>query len=311
MADANNYGLGTDIASPSDYLSTVNSAYSNLGQPGNDFGRQDITNNFIRGLSSSFVERYHTATGQIPTPDQVKQFVAQNATQGNAMKFVQNQITPDQISAMSDQYIQSTPNFTNSNQGQALTDQLQGFADQQYQTGVQNLQNSVQDQYVNQKQGLANDLAAQGTLESPSSRYSLNALEAEKNRTLTEGTGQLANQRATAGLNAGLTGAQMGQQNQQFNQQLGLANRQFANQQDVETQNYGLMNRQMGLASQLGQAQANGQSNDGVGGALGGGLTGGATGALVGSKFGPMGALIGGLGGLALGAGGGYLGSKR
>lgn len=256
--NGNNYGLGTDIASPQDYTSTINSAFVNLGQPGDDTNRGQITNNYVRSLSSSFVDRYHSQTGQIPTADQVKQFVAQNATQGNAMKFVQNQLNPDQMNALADQYIQSNPSSATSGQlpGQALTNQLQGFADQQYQTGVQNLQNDVQNQYIPQKQGLVNDLAAQGMLQNPNSRYSLNALEGDKNRMLNQGITQLANQRAGAGLNVGLQGAQMGQQNQQFNQQLGLANRQFGNQQDIQAQNYGLMNRQMGLASELGRQQA-------------------------------------------------------
>lgn len=310
----NNYGLGTDIASPQDYLGTINSAFSNLGQPGNDSDRQNITNNYIRSLSSSFVDRFHSQTGQTPTADQVKQFVAQNATQGNAMKFVQNQLNPDQMNALSDQYIQSNPNLAiNPNQlpGQALTNQLQNYADQQYQTGVQNLQNDVQNQYIPQKQGIVEDLAAQGTLTSPNSRYSLDALEANKNKMLTQGTAQLASQRAQTGLGLGLTGAQMGQDMQKFNQQLGLANRQFANQQDVQTQNYGLMNRQIGLAGQLGQQQAAGQANNGFSGAAGGALTGAGSGAMIGSAFPGIGTAIGaGIGGLVGGLGG-YFGSRR
>lgn len=310
------------IVNPNDYISIINRAFESLGQPATDTphpergtdsmgivigDRYNTTAKFVNDMAKSFVDRVHGQTGQIPTDDQVKQFIAQNSNQGNAMKFIQGQFNPDQMNTLSDNYIKTNPDVVGKQN--AIEDQvkgLQGYADQQYNLGRENLLQGTADINAQQKRGLVEDLASQNQLGQANSRYSLDALENNQNKSLSMALKDLSAQRAATGTGLGLSAAQLGQQGQQFNQQFGLANQQFMNQQDVQAQNYGLMNKQLGLAGQLGQQQAAGQSNNGLAGAGGGALSGAATGATVGSAFLPgagtaIGAGIGGLGGGLLG----------
>lgn len=287
------YGLGTngEKSGALDYSNVFNQGYQNLGQtyndPNPDHNRNEVYVAGTRSLASSFADSVLKKTGQLPTEDQVRQFVAQNLTPGFAQKFITG-MPPDQIDAISNSYIDTNPDVLasfNAQQAQtaaqaqqaqnqsamkSYTDSLQGYANQQYDTGAQALQNSTQDAYVPAKRGLVEDLAAQNSLGNANSRYSLDTLEGTKNRTLSEGLTNLAGQRAQTMSGLGAQGAQLGLQSQQignqsqsianqakqYGQSLGLANREFMNNQDVQNQNFGLMSRQLDTATKLGKQQA-------------------------------------------------------
>lgn len=304
----NNYGLGTDIASPQDYTAMINNAFVNLGQPADAPDRQDITNNFIRSLSSSFVDRYHTQTGRVPTADQVKQFVSQNASGANASRFIQDQLNPDKINTISDQYLQGNPNVTADPNAQSAEQQrilsLNDQLDKAYKAGSENYVNSYdQNIYNPNKARTTNDLAGQGMLTNPNSRYSLDQIDANRGRDLSSGLNTLASNRAAGSVDLGKTIEGLLQSQQGINNQSSQFNRTFNANQDQNYFNQGLQNRALSMGQQIGQLQAAGQSNNGLSGGLGGGIGG----AAAGSAFGPWGAGIGGLAGLL----GGYFGTKK
>lgn len=238
------------------YAGVINQGYQLLGQPFHDnTDRSTITAQGTTQLASAYADQVYKQTGQLPSEDEVRNFVAQNYTPTFATQLIQNVVTPDQINNMASQYLQSNPSKAAQPAQQSVTD-LSGLADQQYQTGVQNFTNSVQDQYVPQKQGLAEDLASQNMLGQNNSRYSLDTLEANKNKTLSEGLGQLANQRAGAGIGLGVTAAQLGQQAQQFGVNAGLQRQGLM--AGINQQTYQNLLGQQGIqtAQQLGQQQA-------------------------------------------------------
>lgn len=257
MENDNNFGLGQDIASPQDYLSIINGAYKNLGQPENDNGRMELTQNFVRGLSSSFVDRYHKATGQIPTTDQVKQFVAQNANNSTAMRFAQGQLTPDQINIMSDQHIQDNPGTGTSGSLQdrimALNDQL----DKIYQTGKENYVKSYdQNVYAPAKEGAVNDLAGQGMLTQPNSRFSLDKIESNRGRDISSGLNTLESNRATGAIDLGKTIENLLQGQQQIQNQNSQFNKGLSFQQNNADMQNMYNEKQLSLADRLGRLQA-------------------------------------------------------
>lgn len=292
-----------------DYLPTINNAYTNLGQPADDWDRSDTTGKFVTSLASTFVDRVYEKTGSLPTEDQIHSYVAQNANGANASKFIQNGFNTDQMYNAADDYLNSNPDaLTNPGTKSAAEQRILSLNDQldkAYNSGAQNYVSSYdQNVYGPNKQRTANDLAGQGMLGQPNSRYSLDQVDANRGRDISSGLNTLAGERAKGSVDLGKTIENLLQSQQGINNQASQFNKTFNAGRDDTYFNQGLQNRGLTIAQHLGQLQAAGQKNDGVAGALGGGLSGAGSGAMVG---GPWGALIGGVGGSALG----YFGSKK
>ncbi len=269
-----------------EYGGIVDQAYQNLGQPLHDSphdvngqvvgNRDEIYVNATRGLASAFADSVYKKTGQLPSEDQVKNFVAQNLTQGFAQKFITGMPT-DQITALADQHVDANPDQYvpqgQANQAQADQDRILGLnkqLDQAYDAGANNYVQSYNDRvYAPAKQQTANDLAGQGMLTQPNSRYSLDAIEANRGRDISSGLNTLAGERAKGSVGLGTTiegllQSQQGinNQNMQFNKNFGLANQQFNAAQDQNTFNQGLQNRSLDIAGQIGRMQAEGKKKD-------------------------------------------------
>lgn len=242
------------------YGNSIDQGYQNLGQPLHDnSNRDDVYVGATRGLASSFADRFYQKTGQLPTEDQVRQFVGSTLTPGFAQKFITG-IAPDQLHAMSDSYIQSNPDLLKSTQDDpqsrilALNDQL----DKIYNTGKQNYVKSYDENvYAPAKESAVNDLAGQNLLTQPNSRFALDKVESNRGRDISSGLNTLESNRATGAVDLGKTienllqgQQQISNQNSQFNKSLNLT------QDQIDTQN-ALNNRQLSLADRLGQLNAN------------------------------------------------------
>ncbi len=260
------------------YLPILNQSYANLGQAKEDNGpgiatgvnwgsRKDQTNTFIDQLASSFVDSLMKKNGgQIPSPDQVKQFVASNATQGNMMKWIQGQLTPDQINTLADQHIEANPDQLTGGNQQSSQDRILGLnkqLDQAYDAGANNYVQSYNDRvYGPAKQQTANDLAGQGMLTQPNSRYSLDAIEANRGRDISSGLNTLAGERAKGSVGLGTTIEDLLQKQQGINNQKSQFNRTFQAAEDKNIFDQGLQNRSLDIAGQIGRMQAEGKKKD-------------------------------------------------
>lgn len=299
---------------PTDYEGTFKSGYANLGQPASGYN-PNVTIAGTQALADSFADRVLSKTGSLPTEDQVRQFVAQNLTSGFAQKFIQG-IPKDQIDGLTDQYLQGNPDaLTNPGTQTAEQKRLDGLKTQLdtiYSTGKDNLVSGYDSTVFNPaKTRAADDLAGQGMLTNPNSRYNLNVIEANRGKDLQSGLNTLESARASGQVDLGKTIEDLLQKNADRAQSSYQFNKNFNANQDATFFNQGLQRQQMDLAGQIGRAQANGQSNNGFAGAGGGALSGAASGAYVGSVVPGLGTAVGaGIGGIAGGLMG-YLGSKR
>ena len=303
---------GTD---PTDYAGVFDTGYANLGH-GNEKGQHnEVAANGIIALATPYINAYMKQNGKLPTEDEVRSFVGDNLNSQYASDFITGNVSPDKIMskyvtpALQQQKLLETTGQSNDQ----ITKGIAGLNDlnsQLYEAAKNKLPQDVEELYTPQQKGLAEDLAAQNQLGQMNSRYSLDALQAQKQKAITQGLGNILVARAQGGIDVGKTAQQLmanqrslEQQNQQFGQTFGLQRK--ALNQSIDEQEYqrGLQQQQLGLAAQLGRQQAAGQRNNGLGGSLGGA----ASGAMIGGQFGgPWGALAGGLGGGLLG----YFGTK-
>ena len=280
-------GLANKIFNPAkaaEYGNIFDQGYQNLNQPlrgGQERG--DIYEAGTRGLASAFADSVYKKTGKLPSEDQVKSFVAQTLTPGFASKFIQG-IPTDQINAIADQYVEGNPDVIASlatpttimpqsdpqSRILALNEQL----DKIYNKGAESYVNRYNtDVYNPAKTTVANDLAGQGMLTQPNSRYSLDQIESNRGRDIASGLNTLESGRATGALDLGKTienllqsQQQISNQNNQFNQTLANQKNQFNRNlnltQDENDYQRGLSNRQLSIADQLGKLQAGNNKKD-------------------------------------------------
>jgi len=307
-----NYGLGVDIASPQDYEGLINQAYVGLGQPANDNGRYETTQDFIRGLSSSFVDNYYKKTGKVPTVDQVKQFVAFNADTSNAKQFITGTLNADKMNALSNMYIESNPEIVAANSQPtdlgATAEQINALFDPLQKNAIEaNSRN-----FAPLRARAVEEEAALGRLRSgvsadPSS--TIGQVDVNEANSLSSVIGNILGQKAsgTLDLNKFNQSLDFSKQNaadarNQFNQNLAFNKNAYSDQMD-------LAQRQLSLSALLGRLQGSRRKNNGIAGASGGALSGAASGALLGSIVPGIGTGIGAAGGALVGGLGGYFGS--
>lgn len=282
---------------PQDYAGTFSQGYQNLSQPGT--GHEAVVANGTHDLASAYIDQVLQKTGSLPSEADVRSFVADSLTPGFTQKYIQG-MPKDQISALATDYIRGN---TVAAPDAGITG-LAGELDKAFEAGKQNLVSGYDESvYGPQKTNTVNDLAAQGMLNNPNSRYALNALEANKSRDLASGLTTLEGARAGGQVNLAATIQDLLQKNADRAQGAYQFGKTFNANRDDTSFNQGLQTRQLSLADTLGRLQANGQSNNGLSGAAGGA----ATGALAGSAAGGIGAIPGAF----LGAAGGYFGTKR
>lgn len=292
-----------------EYGNVFDQGYQNLGQPLHDnSNRNDVYVGGTRALATAFADSVYKKTGQLPTEDQVKNFVAQNLTQGFAQKFITG-LPQDQITALADQHVNDNPDQFAAAGQQTPQDRVLGLnkqLDEAYSRGSEDYVNKYdQNVYNPSKTKTANDLAGQGMLTQPNSRYSLDAIEANRGRDISSGLNTLASERAKGSVGLGTTIEGLLQSQQGINNQKSQFNQQFQAAQDKNIFDQGLQNRSLDIAGQIGKLQAGGQSNNGFAGALGGATSGAVAGTGTGGPG--WGTAIGGL----IGGLGGYFGTKR
>lgn len=292
-------GLFTNIygSNPQDYAGVFNQGYQNLGQPG--MGHDAVVANGTHDLASAYIDSVFQKTGSLPSEQDVRGFVADNLTPGFTQKYIQG-MPKDQINALANQYVSSNAASPSTAGISGLSNQL----DKAFEAGKQNLVSGYDTSvYGPQKTQAVNDLAGQGMLQNPNSRYTLNALDANKSRDLASGLTTLEGARAQGQVGLDTTIQSLLQENANRAQNAYQFGKTYNANQDNTAFNQGLQTRQLSLADTLGKLQANGQSNNGLAGAFGGA----ATGALAGSAAGGIGAIPGAF----LGAAGGYFSTKR
>lgn len=308
VSDLINPIYGSESGGSGDYVGQINQGYENLGQPGQGPGRDEVARAATEALASSFADKVLQMTGSLPSVEQVRSFVGDQLNTGFAQKFIQG-IPPDQINGMADQYLRGNPDaLTNPGTQSAESQRIMGLSaqlDKLYGAGKQNLVSGYDETVYNPaKTRSANDLAGQGMLTNPNSRYNLNQVESNRGRDLSSGLTQLEGQRAQGNVDLSKTIEDLLQKNADRSQAGYQFNKNFNANQENTAFNQGLQRRSFDIASQLGRLQAQGQQNNGLSGALGGATSGATIGATAG---GPWGALAGGI----AGAGIGYFGSKR
>lgn len=276
---------------PQDYAGVFSQGYQNLNQPGT--GHEAVVANGTHDLASAYIDSVLQKTGSLPSEADIRGFVADNLTPSFTQKYILG-MPKDQINALANQYVSSNTAGPAPAGITGLSDQL----DKAFEAGKQNLVSGYdQSVYGPQKTNTVNDLAAQGMLNNPNSRYALNALEANKSRDLASGMTSLEGARAGGQVNLATTIQDLLQKNADRAQNAYQFGKTFNANQDNTAFNQGLLSRQLSLADTIGRAQANGQNNNGLSGALGGGVSGAGAGA----AFGPWGAAAGGIGGAILG----------
>lgn len=260
------------------YGNTFDQAYEQLNQPLRDVGRDDVYVAGTRALASAFADRVLTKTGSLPTEDQVRQFVSQTLTPGFAQKFITG-IAPDQINATADQYIQGNPDaLTNPGTKSAEEQRLSGLSaqlDKLYNTGRESLVKGYDESvYGPGKTRTVNDLAGQGMLTQPNSRYALNQLEANRGRDISSGLTTLEGQRAQGNIDVSGKIEDILQRNRDRSQNAYQFNQSFNANRDDNAFNQGLQRKQLTVAEQLGRLQAKGREpgtldyiNSAIGGA--------------------------------------------
>jgi hypothetical protein len=291
------------------YRGQINQAYSDLGQPYQDSSNRDpIISQGTTSLAQSFVDKFYERTKRLPSENDVRSFVAENFTPSFGQKLIQNQINPDQINMLADEYIASKPDITRDMNKEVEDEKarilgLNKELDQLYDIGKTKASQDIEDAYGLQKRNIVNDLAGQGMLTQPTSRLTLNELEASKGKSMSQALATLAGERAKGGIDLSTTIENLlanerraSEDSRQFGLDYGLRKRATGAADEESAFNRRIAQQQIDLAKKLGQMQANASKPNLFSSALGG-ATGGAT---IGSKFGVPGALVGaGAGGLA------------
>lgn len=253
-----------------DYGTTFDTAYQNLGQPLHAPDRNELYTAGTRALANAFADRVYMKTGSLPTEDQVRQFVGQNLTPGFAQKFILG-LAPDQINSMADEYIIGNPDAlvnpgTIGAQKSAEEQRLSGLKDQLdkiYNTGRENLVSGYDKTvYAPAKTRAVNDLAGQGMLTNPNSRYTLDAIEASRGSDLASGLNQLEGQRATGNIDLSKTIEDLLQRNKDRSQNAYQFGKTFNAGRDDTFFNQGMQQRGLDLASTLGKLQAGNNKKD-------------------------------------------------
>ena len=300
------------------YRGTVNQGYQSLDQPLNDpnTGREDLTTNYISQLADVYADRVFKQTGQLPSADQIRQFVSQNANSGNAAKFIQGNLNRDQIATIADQHLGGNPvvqpqiTAPTQNQIGAGTNRALDESNKIYDMVQNQAVESNRRAFAPLRTRAAEEEAALGRLRSPVSaapESAVNNIDVQEGNSLSGIISNIMGQKASNTLDfskfnetLGAGERRAGEAESQFARNLATNRNQFAqtlnfNREKQDTENT-LNRKQLSIADMIGRAQGKNQPGRGQA-ALSGGLSGAASGA----AFGPWGALIGGAAGAGLG----------
>lgn len=267
------------------YRGTVTKGYNQLGQPGTGADLGNVTETFITNLASVFADKVFEKTGNLPTIEQLNEFVAENATAGNASKFITGSLNEDQIGTISKYYIQSNPDIT----APATVPKVPSTYDIGQGTNrALEESNKIYDQVQTQaidanrrafaplRSRAAEEEAALGRLRSPVSaapESAINQVDVNEGNSLSGIIGNILGQKASNTLDfskfnetLGAGERRAGEATTQFNQNLANQKNQFnrtlLSSQDEMDYNRGLNDRMFSLSEMLGKAQAKGKERD-------------------------------------------------
>lgn len=265
------------------YRGIVQGGYQQLNQPGTGADLGSVTERFVTELASNFADRMLKKTGKLPDADQLGKFVAQNATSGNAAKFITGGLGGDQMLSLSDQYLEDSPDLQPQPQAVPTQNQI-GQGTQKALDQSNALYDQVQNQAVAANQRAfaplrsraAEEEAALGRLRSPVSAApgsAINNIDVQEGNSLSGILGNILGQKASNTLdfskfqeNLGAGERRAGEATTQFNQNLAnnrsQFNRSFGAQQDQQDYERGLNTRQLSISEMLGRKQAEGKERD-------------------------------------------------
>lgn len=268
----------------SGYRGVVNKGYESLNQPLNDpnTGREDLTTNFISQLADVFAERYLKQTGKLPDADTVKQFVSQNATSGNASKFITGNLNRDQMATMGDQHLGGLEGLNapqvapTQNQIGAGTNRALEESNKIYDMVQNQAVESNRRAFAPLRTRAAEEEAALGRLRSPVSAApgsAINNIDVQEGNSLSSIIQGILGQKASNTLDfskfnetLGAGERRAGEAESQFSRNLATNRNQFNqtlnfNKENQDTQN-ALNNKQLSIAEMIGRAQAKGKERD-------------------------------------------------
>lgn len=277
---------GTE-SSTKDYLGSINKGYELLNQPGSDpgTGREEKTQQFVAGLAATFADKVFKKTGQLPSEDQVRQFVANTASGGNASKFILGNLGGDVMNSLAEEYIQGNPEI-----GQLAKPQAQVTANDIGQGTNRALDqtNAIYDMVQNQaveanrrafaplRTRAAEEEAALGRLRSPVSAApgsNISNIDQQEGNSLSGIIGNILGQKASGTMDLTKFNEQLGagerragEAESQFARNLAANRSQFNQnlnfQRDRDDYERMLNNRQLSLSEMLGRRQADGPKRD-------------------------------------------------
>jgi len=260
---------------PTDYRGTFQQGFETLGQTG-EVNPNVVTNGTI-ALADAFIEQIQKQTGNLPSEDQVRQFVASTLDRGFASEFIRG-IPKDSIVAnYVSPYVKSNINDLNpSTETNSLEKEiasrnsgLSARLDDLFNRATNTVSGRINREFNDQRGRAIEEEAALGRLRSPVSIPTIARIDENRNRSLSDAFGQLAGQRASGEMDLSKTieGILAGErrakeQGNQFNQELGLRRDMLKDQRNQYQDSLGLQRQQIGLAERIGKMQADASGDD-------------------------------------------------
>lgn len=264
--------------SPGDYNEVFKKAYTNLGQsPETNFG---VVVSGTKELSEAYIERYQKRTGQLPSEDQVKEFVSANLTPHYAQQYITGEL-PNRSATYSkyvDPYLsengiddiaskptdQNMPGGPNSIEGgiMGLSGRVKDLYDQTFNTGVDRFNRL----YAAPRQQAVEEEAVLGRLRSPVSadpNSPIGQVDTRKANSISDLAGTLSSSQASGGVDLAKTIQNLmagerraGEDVSKFRSDLGLRRRALDESvYNSDTQN-ALTNKGLTMAEQIGKLKA-------------------------------------------------------
>lgn len=266
IEDLRNQSLGTD--KPFQYRSTFEQGFKNLNQGPN--APESVISSGTQSLADAFITRFYEKTGKLPAENQIQDFVSATLTPIFAEQYIQG-INADQLKTQfADPYIQFNQDELTPADNTAVEKEiadreagLSGRLDEIFKRSEAGVTDRINRQFDDIRGKAVAEEAALGRRGSPASRYTTNAIDVERGRSLSDAIASLAGQRATGELDVSkaIEGILAGERRakeagSQFNKELGLRRMGLDESTRQFDLNRGLQERGFGLAERLGKLQA-------------------------------------------------------
>lgn len=242
-------------------------AYNRLGQPNEAINPLQVGGTVLQ-MGDAFAKQYKNATGQLPTPEMLKEYVGATLDIPTAQGFIQGTINPAQSVQTAKKYVASDPSVAATNQGrmaeearrsQDATINEQNRLLSEYIRGQVDEGTADMNQQYDRQRGRMIDELGSG-ITNPNSRIGLDNLDQERGENISSMIGKIRSGGAQAGFNAAGQASQFGQTLGLENKKLDLNQSNLSDQIKMlkEQQSYdrGQNLREEDLATRLGREKA-------------------------------------------------------